>query len=305
MLNTIKDGNVVKIEGILSEIELETKTFTKNNVETNAVGGVIKVRVNTPINGVDSELEIPVHMFAAQYTNAGTPNPAYDSIMRIMNEYVSIAAAGLDKADRVRITKGTIQMNEYYGQDGKLVSFPRVNASFVTKVKKEECTPKAEFTMTFMVGKKGYVLDKDGIETEKYSITGMLPQYGGKIDVVPLYAFNPGVIDAVSNYWNEGDTVKAAGKLNFTSKVEEKVINPGFGESYVDTRTISVSELVITGGNPNPLEGEFAINYDDVKVALEERKDRLAASKEKASNKGAAGKAPAPAAGNKFKDLGF
>ena len=67
MLNTIKDGNVVKIEGILSEIDLKYGTFKKNGVDTKTVGGSIKVRVNTKINGVDTELEIPVHMFNPVY----------------------------------------------------------------------------------------------------------------------------------------------------------------------------------------------------------------------------------------------
>ena len=305
MLNTIKDGNVVKIEGILSEIDIEYKDFKKNGVDTKAIGGVIKIRVNTAINGVDTELEIPVHMFAAQLTNAGAPNPAYESIERVMNEYVSIAASDIDHADRVRITKGQIQMNEYYGQDERLISFPRITASFVTKIKKEECKPKAEFNVTFMVGKAGYELDRDGVETNKYKVTGMVPQFGGKVDVVPFFAYNAGVIDAVSQYWNEGDTVKATGKLNFTSKTETRMVEVDFGEPTEETRTISVSELVITGGSSTPLDGEFAIDYDDIKAALEERKERLAASKAKAANKGTSGKAPAPAGGNKFKDLGF
>jgi hypothetical protein len=305
MLNQIKDGNIVKIEGILSEVALENKDFTKNGSTVKAVGGVIKVRVDTIINGADTALEIPVHMFAAQLTNAGTPNPAYESIQRIMTEYVSIAASDIDRADRVRITKGNIQMNEYYGQDGKLNSYPRVSASFVTKIKREECKPKAEFSITFMVGKAGYELDRDGVETEKYKITGMVPQYGGKVDVVPFFAYNAGVIDAVSNYWNEGDTVKATGRLNFTSETKEVTTNVDFGDPVVDTRTFTISELVITGGSSTPLDGEFAISYDDVKTALEQRKARLAEQKDKAANKGTSGNAPAPASGNKFKDLGF
>ena len=305
MLNQIKDGNVVKIEGILSEIELEHKDFVKDGNTVKAIGGVIKVRVDTAINGIETALEIPVHMFAAQLTNAGNPNPAYESIERIMNEYVSIAASDIDHADRIRITKGQIAMNEYYGQDGKLNSYPRVTASFVTKIKREECKPKAEFNITFMVGKAAYELDKDGVETDKYKITGMVPQYGGKVDVVPFFAYNAGVIDAVSNYWSEGDTVKATGKLNFTSETKEIETKVDFGEPVVETRTFAISELVITGGSSTPLDGEFAINYDDVKVALEQRKERLAAQKEKSANKGTSGKAPAPASGNKFKDLGF
>lgn len=305
MLNTIKDGNVVRIEGILSEIDLEYKEFTKNGSPAKAIGGVIKIRVNTAINGAETELEIPVHMFAAQLTNSGAPNPAYESIARIKEEYISIAASDIEHADRVRITKGAISMNEYYGQDGRLISFPRVTASFVSKIKREECKPKAEFTVTFMVGKAGYELDKDGVETDKYKVTGMIPQYGGKVDVVPFFAYNQGTIDAISNYWQEGDTVKAIGKLNFTSQTKEVEVKVDFGEPTIETRTYSISELVITGGSSTPLDGEFAINYEDVKVALEQRKERLAESKEKSANRGTSGKAPAPAAAKKFADLGF
>ena len=305
MLQQIKDGNIVKIEGILAEVDLEYKDFTKNNTTTKAIGGVIKVRVDTVVSGAETTLEIPVHMFAAQLTNAGAPNPAYESISRIKEEYTSIAASDIDHADRIRITRGSIQMNEYYGQDGRLISFPRITASFVSKIKREECKPKAEFTVTFMVGKAGYEVDSDGVETDTYKITGMVPQYGGKVDVVPFYAHNPGVIDAVSNYWQEGDTVKATGKLNFTSETREVETKVDFGEPTIETRTYSLSELVITGGSSTPLDGDFAINYDDVKTALEQRKARLAELKEKSQNKGTSGKAPAPSAGNRFKDLGF
>lgn len=305
MLNQIKDGNTVKIEGILSEIDLKYGTITKNGVESKTVGGTIKIRVNTQINKENVELEIPVHMFSTQYTNAGASNPAFESIERVMNEFVSIAASDIDRADRVRITRGQIGMNEYYGQNGNLVSFPRISASFVSKIKKDECKPDASFSVTFMVGTKGYETDREGVETDRYKVMGMIPQYGGKIDVVPFYATNPGVIDAISNYWNDAETVKATGKLNFTSKTETVAVQVDFGEPSETTRTISVSELVITGGSSTPLEGDFAIDYEDVKAALEERKSRLAALKDKSQNKGTAGKAPAQTSGNKFKDLGF
>lgn len=55
----------------------------KNGAPINAIGGSIKVRVDTKINGEDKTLEIPVHMFAVELTNNGTPNPAYESITRI------------------------------------------------------------------------------------------------------------------------------------------------------------------------------------------------------------------------------
>jgi hypothetical protein len=305
MLTQVKDGNVVKIEGILSEIDLKYGSITKNGVTSKTVGGSIKVRVNTTINGEEKELEIPVHMFASQYTNAGAPNPAYESIEKVMTEYVSIAASDIEHADRIRITRGNIEMNEYYGQNGKLISFPRIRASFVSKVRKEDCKPDASFTVVFVVGSKAYETDSEGVETSTYKISGLVPQFGGKIDVVPFVAVNPGVVDAVSNYWNEGDTVRASGKLNFSSRTEEVTAQVDFGEPTTTIRTISVSDLVITGGSSTPLEGDYAIPYEDVKEALAERKNRLAELKEKSQNKGTSGKAPAPAAGNKFRDLGF
>lgn len=294
--------NIVHIEGILSEISLNYGTFKKNGVDIKSIGGFIKIRVNQKINNVDTELEIPVHMFASELTNAGQPNPGYASIEKVMNEYVSIAASDIDHADRVRITRAQIQMNEYYGQNGTLVSFPRINASFISKIKAEECKPEATFSTIFMIGSKGYELDKDGIETSRYKIVGMLPQYGGKVDVIPFYAINPSVINAVSEYWTEGDTVKVSGKLNFSSKTETTVVEVDFGEPTQKTRTVSVSELIITGGSATPLEGDFALNMDEMQVALAERKTRLAALKEKSANKPAVKPAPKKPS---FSDLGF
>lgn len=302
--------NKVKIEGVLSEVQIDFGEFTKRDgSKMKSIGGLIKVRVNQTINGTAQELEVPVHMFASELTNSGAPNPAYESIRRIKEEYVSIAAAGgIEGADCVRITGGQIQMNEYYGQTGKLVSFPRVTSSFVTKIKKEECHPEATFSVIFVVGKKGFDTDKDGIEIkDRYKICGIIPQWGGKVDVVEFLAVAPGVIDAVSSYWQEGDTVKANGRLNFTSRTEEHTVEVDFGEPTVETRTISVSELVITGGSQTPLEGDFAYDNGEISSALADRQNRLSEMKERAKNRanGSSKAAPAPAAKTSFANLGF
>jgi len=300
----VEKENKVKIEGILSEIDLKYGSFKKNGVDVPSIGGVIKVRVNQTLpSGEAQELEIPVHMFASQTTNKGTANPAYASIEKVMKEFVSIAASDINTADCVRITGAKITMNEYYGQNGNLVSFPRIQASFVNKIAKAECKPEATFSTIFAIGSKGYDVDKDGVEIQnRYKIGAALPQYGGKIDVVPFVAVSDGVITAVDNYWNVGDTVKAYGRLNFTSKTVTQKVDVDFGEAKEETHTISVSELVITGGSQTPLEGDFAFSADDIKSALAERQTRLAALKEKAANKGTSGSAPKS---NSFSDLGF
>jgi hypothetical protein len=224
-----------------------------------------------------------------------------------MNEYVSIAAAGIDAADRIRITNANIRMNEYYGQGGQLNSYPRINASFVTKVTDlAKFNPEATFSVVFMIAAMGYETDKDGVENpNKFKIRGILPQYGGKVDVVDFFATSPNVISAVSSYWSEKDTVKINGKLHFTSTVEEKMVEVDFGEPRMERRTVSVSELIITGGTQTPLDGDFAFDEDEINEALKERQANLAALKEKAKEKESSGKKSAPAAKKGFSDLGF
>lgn len=297
--------NSVKIEGILSEIDLKTGTSTKNGKTTEYIGGSIKVRVTQILNGKDVDLDIPVFMFSNKLKNDGNPNPAYASIERVMNEYVSIAAGGIDAADRVRITNANIRMNEYYGQGGQLNSYPRINASFVTKVTDlSKFNPEATFSAVFMIAAMGYETDKDGVQKEnRFKIRGILPQYGGKVDVVDFYATTPGVISAVSSYWSEKDTVKVNGKLNFTSVVEEKMVEVDFGEPRMERRTVSVSELIITGGTQTPLDGDFAFDEDEINDALKARQAYLAELKEKAKDKEPK-KAAAPAKKG-FSDLGF
>lgn len=300
--------NKVKIEGILSEIDLKTGSFMKNGSKVDSIGGTIKVKVEQKIGDKECTLEIPVHMFASKFTNAGKPNPAYESISRIMNEYTSIAAAGgEDGADRIRITSGQIQMNEYYGQNGQLISFPRINSSFVTKVKKEEFSPEATFVTDFYVASKEDEVDANDTATGRIKIRGVLPQYGGRVDVVNFYGMPGAVKDSISKYWNEGDTVKAQGRLNFSSKTEKIVREVDFGEPQVDIRTINVSELIITGGNQTPVDGEFAFDPDEIEKALVERRERLDAQKERdmerAKNRGS--KAPAKGSAKANVDVGF
>jgi len=294
--------NKVKIEGILAEINLEPTSFEKNGTRQEAIRGNIIVNVTQKISGVETDLSIPVHMFATKYTKKGTSNPAYESIKRVLDEFKSIAATGdIDEADRIRITNARVNMNEYYSADGRLIAFPRIMASFVNKIGKAECKPEATFSTQFVVAKKSEELDKNGEPTGRYRIDTIIPMYGGRVDVVPMFAQSEGVISAISTYWEIGDTVRANGRLNFTVKTETTLKEVDFGEPIEETRTISVSELIITGGSQEPLPEELAFDSTEIQEALEQRKINLEALKNKPSAK----KAPSQEAKNGFADLGF
>jgi hypothetical protein len=298
--------NRCKIEGILAEIDIKPGHFNKNGQMMESIGGSIVVKVTQKISGEEKELAILVHMFASKLTNRGTPNPAYESIKKVMDEYVSIAASenGEDGADRVRITNASIRMNEYYSQDGRLISFPRVNASFVSRINKTDCKPEATYTAEFVVANKSEEIKNDE-PTGRYRIDAIIPQYGGRVDVVPMFAQSEGVIDAVSTYWNVGDTVKANGRLDFSATTETIIEEVDFGEPIEKTRTINRSDLIITGGSQEPLEGDFAFDNAEIQSALADRKARLEAQKDKDMSRTASKQTPPQTSNNKFDDLGF
>ena len=298
--------NRVRIEGIVSEIDINETSFTRNGQLKEAIGGKITIRVKQTISGEEKVLEVPVHCFAAKTTNKGTPNPAYESISKVAKEYTSIAACGSEEeADCIRVTSGDIRMNEYYSQTGNFVSFPRVNNSFFQKVRKDELNPEATFSAQFVVTSKTEEVDQNGDLTGRYIVTGALPQYGGLIDLIKFYCESDGVINAVSTYWEIGDTVQAHGKLNFSSKTETITESSDFGEAISRQRTISVSELIITGGSQEPLGDELGYSNEEIREGLVRRKARLEELKNKAMSKSSANRIETPKKNAGFDDLGF
>ena len=296
--------NKVKIEGILSEIDLKYGSFVKNGEPVETIGGNIKVLVEQEINKVPTTLEIPVYMFSTKYTKANKINPSYESIETVMKEFVSIAACGdKDKADKIRITSGQIRMNEFPSQmTGGIVSTPRVHASFVSRVI-GAFKPEATFTVEFMVSEISRMTDRDGVELDppKLNVVAIVPQYGEKVDVVPLHASNPNVISAIENYWESGSCYRASGRLNFSSTTQTVLEEVDFGEPIEKVRTINISEFLITGGAQAPLEEENAFSVEDIRKAMAERKERLEAMKTNNVQK----QAPAPTSKKGKLDLGF
>lgn len=297
----IQSENIVKIEGILAETDLEERPFLKDGKQVEAIGGSITIRVNQKIGEKEVISDVPVHMFATKLTKKGTPNPAYESIKNVKDNYISIAASDEKQADKVRITNGDIRMNEYYGRNGNLVSFPRINSSFVQRVREsEEFSPKAEFTCTAVVLQQDYELDREQKETGRYLLKTAIVQYGDRLDVVPFIVESKKAINYISTNWESGNTVRINGKLNFSFKTIKEVKEGAFGDPIVNERTISTSELIVTGGS-DPIEGEGSYSSEDIQGGLAKRMANLEALKNKVNTK----KAPAPATSFQQTDLGF
>lgn len=296
-----------KIEGILLETNLKYGSFDKNGQKVETVGGEIIVEVDKEINGAQVTLQIPVSLYSQKYKKDGALNPAYTSIETVMKEYKSVAAVGREEADRVRITGANLRMNEFYTQDGRFVSTPRVQASFVNKAT-GEFKPSCEFTIMFAISNIKPMVDEQGIEldSKKLEITAIVPQYGGKVDIMKLHATNPNVVAAIEQYWETDKTFKATVRLNFSSVTEKIVEQIGFGEPQERMKTTSVRELVVIAGSQEPFEGDAAYDMDDLVQAMRERKARLDQMKADAGKK-STHKAPAQTSSlsNVGADLGF
>lgn len=299
-------ANRVFIEGILSENNLEYGSFVKDGKTVEVIRGYVTVRVPQIVSGKLVTCEIQVHGFAQKTKKNGDPNPAYVSLDAVKNDFVSIASCGSEEgADRVRISSAEIRMNEFVGRNGQQVSYPRVTASFINKVGKDKFNPKATFEIEMFVAGHDYELDNEGNEkidadgNKRYIVTGIVPQYNGAVDVIKFVCSNDNVATNVQDYWEANSTVKAIGVLNFISTTETVVEQVGFGDPIEKQRTISKTDLVITGGSDVPLDGELAYSVEDIQKGLAERKQRLEALKNKQSTK------QAPAPGISANDLGF
>lgn len=276
--------NQCTIEGILSEVKL-TKGVGKTS-NKDYVMGEVKIRAIVPVLGVDTELEIPVRVFSNKLKNDGTPNPAYDSICKI-EEMTSLAACGgdLEKADRIRFDNATIQMNEFYNKDEKLVSYPTIRGTFSRKVEASKCVPSASYSNVIVVGGFKEETDRNGDLTGRLIVKGILPQWGDRVDVVDYVVASEAAKNHIQTYWQKGDTVRVAGVVNFTSTVETEIVEMGFGEPEVKHRTRSVSELLITKGSQGALDAEFAYDPEVISEALTKRQAYLNELKTNANKK--------------------
>lgn len=268
--------NKVVIEGILSEVNLKTGEFEKKGVKKEYVRGDIKIRLHQLIGEEDVEMEVPVFVFSTKYTNKGTINPSYNSIMHVMEDYTSIASCGNEEeADRIRVTGAEIRSNEFCSTDGRLVVYPRVEGSFFSKVRKDEYKPGATFKTSVVIVNIKDEETKDGDTTGRLVVSAGIVQYGEKIDVVDFVVASKNAISHINANWEVGDTVIINGKINYSSKVEYIEEEMDFGDPVIKPVTTSVRDFIIVSGSGKGVSKDNAYDKDEIKKALLARKMRL------------------------------
>lgn len=288
--------NEVAIDGILSEVKLQEGQDKDGKP---AILGEYKIRTSNTIDGIEYNVEIPVRVYQSKITKNGKDNPAYAAAEKIMKDYVSIAAGGVEKATAVRLPEKSTSLQENFFMSkttNQMVFSSGIRASFINEINKADMTPGASFKTIVVIGELTDEVTPDGEETGRLILKGVLPQWGGKVDVIDFIVANRRIADHVRNNWQKGDTVLIGGRINFTSVVESAPQSENtFGEVMSSSKTKSIREYIITGGHEEPLtEEEGAYAMEDIAEALQERQTRIEAKKSKAA---AETKKPTPSFG--------
>ena len=227
----------------------------------------VTIRVTQAYGGKTETSDIQVGMFAVEYTSTGKQNPAWKSLLDLM-QMKTAQSVGIDKASHVRLTGATLQENNFVSRSGQLINGWQIRGSFINEAKVSDV---ASFVTDIFIMNMEDEVDREGDTTGRLKIKGGIVQYGGKLDVVDFIVEQPDTVEYISRNWEVNGTVTVKGRIRVLSQ-EEEVQASGWGEDVPETTTRFVRELIITTGDDECKEEEFAYDPVEIKKAFNERK---------------------------------
>lgn len=257
----------------------------------------LNIRVTQTYNGREETSEIPVSMFAAEYTNSGALNPGWKSIQDL-KDIKTVQDSGLADADTIRLTGTSLRENAFVTKQGMLVDGWQLNSSFASTTNMSDV---ASFVVDIFIMDMKPEEDRDGDPTGRLIIKGGIVQYGGKLDVIEFIVEKPEHVDYIERNWNPNDTVTVKGRIRVTS-IEEKTsgVDSSWGEDIPETTTRFVRELIITKGDDEGKEEEFAYDPMEIKKGFNVRKANLEQLQIDAKNKATKTTAQSAPAASKY-----
>ena len=286
--------NKLNITGKLLDVTFgEGKTSDERAYQRAA----LTVRVTQTYGGQEETSEIPVSIFATQYTSTGKLNPGWKSIQDLHN-FKSAQDVGIDNADKIRITGSTISENNFVSRSGQLINGWQIRGSFINSATTEDV---ASFINDIFIMDMHEELNRDDEPTGRLVIKGGLVQYGGKLDVLEYIVEQPEAVEYIGSHWNVNDTVTVRGRIRVTS-VEEKTsgADSSWGEDIPEATTRYVRELIITKGDDEGKEEEFAYDPTEIKKGFNVRKANIEQMQADAKNGATKKAAPATQTSSKY-----
>lgn len=261
--------NTVNIVGKLLDVTFANGTLSDGRPYERATA---TIRTTQTFGGHEETSEVTVPFFATQFTKTGAPNPAFDSLQK-MKQMNTAQNVGYDNADKVRISGANIRENTFVTRSGQLIDDWTLSASFINNTTMADI---AAFRVEIFIMDMHDEIDRDGDTTGRLIIKSGIVQYGGKLDVVEFIVERPETVDYIQRNWNINDTLTAVGYIRQTS-VEEKTsgADSGWGEDIPISTTRYVKELIITKGDDQGKEEDFAYDPTDIKKAFNVRKANI------------------------------
>ena len=260
----IQSTNKINLAGTLMDVTFGDGKLTDGRPYQRAT---VTVRVTQSYGGKTETSDIQRSMFATEFTSTGKPNPAWKSIneLKLMKTAQNV---GVDNASHVRCSGDSLQENNFVSRNGQLINGWQIRGSFINEAKVADV---ASFVTDIFIMDMHDEVDREGDTTGRLIIKGGIVQYGGKLDVVEFIVEAPDTVEYISRNWEVNGTVTVKGRIRVLSQ-EEEVQSSGWGEDVPDTTTRFVRELIITTGDDECKEEDFAYDPVEIKKAFNERK---------------------------------
>lgn len=230
------------------------------------------IRVTQTYDGQEETSDVPVTMFASPYTRNDKPNPAYENIQKLKG-LNTVQTSGEAEAAVVALRSATIHENNWVSRSGQLVTGFQINNSFITVNPKLSSI--ASFEVDVFIMDMMDEEDRNGDPTGRLIIKGGIVQYSGNLDVLNFIVEEPNKVDYLKRVLNPNDTIKLGGRIRYTAKESTSSQESSWGEALPTTTTVSVRELIVTTGDNEPKDEEFAYDPADIRKAFNARKARI------------------------------
>jgi hypothetical protein len=260
----VQATNKVNLAGVLLDATFGNGKLSDNRPYERAT---VTIRVNQAYGGQNETSEIQVGLFATEFTSTGKPNPAWKSIqdLKKMNTAQNV---GIDGAAHVRLSGCTLSENNFVSRSGQLINGWQIRGSFINEAKVSDV---ASFVTDIYIMDMHDEFDRNQDTTGRLIVKGGIVQYNGKLDVIEFIVESPDTVEYINRNWVPNSTVTVKGRIRMTSK-EEEVAAANWGEDVPDTNTSYIRELIITTGDDQPKEEDFAYDPQEIKKAFNDRK---------------------------------
>ena len=269
--------NNVNIRGYVFSHTLQERDSTKNPGDKIIMGLVNIATDDDAINVV------PVNFYVAEKTKAGKVNATFTNLKQILTENKTYEECGTDAA-RVRVT-GAIDVNDFYGRDGQLVSGKRVRGSFLHFLNANEVISSDKMSATSF---EAEVLLQAATERESndgseyVSLQGFAFNYRG--DILPV-TFSVQSEGGKQFFLNEDISAsnpyfgKVWGNIKSTvvvSEQEEDDSAVAFGAPQVRETTRTFRTWEVVGANVNEGLDDDTVTQEELDKAMARRQQHLA-----------------------------